>query len=106
MAFQMRNKFPIRFKDIMSESGRWWLPITIAAIAAASAFQIMTRSESEATEEPETLLTVPEEQSFHNDKPLEFAESKNDTEIDKSVVARDFVNVDTILDESYYDVYP
>lgn len=105
----MRIKFPVRFKDIMSESGKWWLPITIGAVAAATAFQIMTWSENEATEEPETLLTVPEEQSFHNDKPLEFEESKNDTEIDEpvaSVVARDFVNVDTILDESYYDVYP
>lgn len=87
----------------MSDSGRWWLPLTVGAVVAVTAFQIMTWSENEATEEPETLLTVPD------DKPLEFDESKNDTKIDEpvaSVVARDFVNVDTILDESYYDVYP
>ena len=93
----------------MSDSGRWWLPITVGAVAAVTAFQIITRSEIEATEELDTHLTVPEEQSSPNDKPLKFEESNDDTEIDNPVsssIVRDSVNADTMLDESYYDISP
>lgn len=87
----------------MSNSGRWWLPITVGAVAAVTAFQIITRSEIESTEEPYTHLTVPD------DKPLKFEESNDDTEIDNPVsssIVRDSVNANTMLDESYYDVSP
>ena len=113
----------------MSDSGRWWLPLTVGvgAAAAVTAFQMITRSErdtserhdiAEDTEDPRPFVPVEagKEQSPSKDvKPGpsfdELMDKAGTTQIDEpvgSAVVRDIINADAdpVLGESYCEVSP
>ena len=98
----------------MTDSGRWWLPLTIGvgAAAALTAFQIITRPDD--TSESCDVMENDIEQSPSSgvmrspvcDKSMDNAETTQLDEPVASTVSRDVTNTDPVLEESFCQVSP
>ena len=103
----------------MADSGKWWLPLTVGvgAVAAVTAFQIITRSEEtsdshdivENAKEPDPLDPAEDvkptptcEESLDNAGITQFDEPVASAVVQEAINA----NTDPGLEESYCEVSP